>query len=189
MWKDIKGYEEIYKISDTGEIWSKDRWCIDKKGRKRFRKGMKLSPDIASNGYYRITFSKNGKKVQKYLHRLIAEYFIPNPNNYPQVNHIDGNKLNCNIKNLEWVTNQDNIIHAYKNGLINHVRGINHPNYGLCGGKSKKAKKIIAKNIITGETKIYDAMIEAKKDGFLPSEISRCCNHGGTHHGYVFELI
>jgi hypothetical protein len=55
--------------------------------------------------------------------------------------------------------------------------------------KKQKSKKIIAKNIITGEIKTYDAMIEAKKDGFLPSEISRCCNHGGTHHGYVFELI
>ena len=131
-------------------------------------------------------YNKEKKKTIK-VHKLVANAFLGKSN--LQVDQIDGNKLNCNIKNLEWVTNQDNIIHAYKNGLINHVRGINHPNYGLCGGKSKKAKKIIAKNIITGETKIYDAMIEAKKDGFLPSEISRCCNHGGTHHGYVFELI
>lgn len=189
MWKNIKGYEEIYKISDKGEIWSKDRLCIDKKGRKRFRKGMKLNPDIAPNGYYRITFSKNGKKVQKYLHRLIAEYFIPNPNNLPQVNHKDGNKLNCKIENLEWVTVQENVIHAYKNGLINRARGNKHPNYGLHGGKSKKAKKVIAKNIITEETKTYDSIIDTKKDGFLPSEVSRCCNHGGTHHGFVFKLI
>ena len=189
MWKDVKGFEDVYKISDTGEIWSKDRLCTDKIGRKRFRKGEKLKPDIAPNGYYRVTLAKNGHKTQKYLHRLLAEHFIDNPLNLPQINHKDGNKLNCRLNNLEWVTVKDNVIHAYKNGLINHVRGKNHPNFGQFGSDSKKAKKVKATNIITKETKIYGSMIETKKDGFLPSEVSRCCNHGGTHHGFVFELI
>lgn len=189
MWKDIKGYEDTYKISDTGEVWSKDRMCVDTRGRKRFRQGQKINPDIAPNGYYRVTLARNGKKKQKYLHRLLAEYFISNPLNLPQVNHKDGNKLNCSLENLEWVSVQDNVIHAYKHGLINHVRGIDHPNYRKCGGASKRAKRIKATNVITKETKIYGSMIETKVDGFLPSEVSRSCNHGGIHHGFVFELI
>lgn len=159
MWKDITGFESAYEISDSGVIRSKDRMCVDSKGRKRFRKGQVLNPDIASNGYYRVTLAK------------------------------DGNKLNCSIDNLEWVSAQDNTIHAYRHGLINHVRGENHPNYGKFGRDSKKAKKVKATNIITGESKIYEALIETKADGFLPSEVSRCANHGGTHHGFVFELI
>ena len=189
MWLDVKGFEDTYKISDTGEVWSKDRLCVDSKGRKRFRKGQKLNPDIASNGYYRVTLAKNGKKVQKYLHRLLAEYFIPNPDNLPQVNHKDGNKLNCCIENLEWVSARENTIHAYKHGLIKHVRGERHPNYGKCGGESKRAKPIIAVNVVTGETKQYSSMIETKKDGFLPSEVSRSCKYRSIHHGFVFKLI
>lgn len=188
MWKDVKGYESTYKISDTGEIWSKDRMCVDSKGRKRFRKGQKIKPDIAPNGYYRVTLANGGKKKQRYLHRLLAEHFIPNPLNLPQINHKDGDKLNCNIDNLEWVTVQQNVIHAYEHKLIDHVRGNRHPNYGKCGGDSKRAKKVTAINVITHEVKTYDSMIETKKDGFLPSEVSRCCNHGGTHHGFIFKL-
>jgi len=189
MWKDIQGFKGVYKISDSGEVWSCDRMCTDSLGRKRYRKGQKLNPDVAPNGYYRVTLANKGKKKQKYLHRLLAEYFIPNPLNLPQVNHKDGNKLNCDLNNLEWVTAQENVIHAYRNNLINHIQGKKHPNYGKCGSESKKAKKVIATNTATKESKIYGSMIETKNDGFLPSEVSRCCNHGGTHHGFAFKLI
>lgn len=189
MWKDIIGFEDSYEISDTGIVRSKDRLCVDSVGRKRFRKGMILNPDIAPNGYYRVTLAKGKKKVQKYLHRLLAEYFIPNPEHLPQVNHKDGNKLNCSLDNLEWVSVKENVVHAYQHGLINHICGENHPNYGKCGRNSKRAVKVKATNVVTGESKIYEAIIETKSDGFLPSEVSRCAKHGGTHHGFVFELI
>lgn len=188
MWKDIKGYEEIYEISDTGEVRSKDRLCIDSKGRKRFRYGQKINPDIAQNGYYRVTLAKNGKKKQCYLHRLLAEHFIPNPLNLPQINHKDGIKTNCTLENLEWVTVQENVIHAYKNGLMNHVKGEKHFNFGKRGSESKRAKSVVGINVKTGETITYGSMIEAKKDGFLPSEVSRSCKSGGIHHGFVFKL-
>ena len=189
MWKDVIGFEDVYEISDSGIVRSKDRMCVDKLGRKRFRKGKILNPDIAPNGYYRVTLAKNGKKVQKYLHRMLAEQFILNPENLPQVNHKDGNKLNCSLDNLEWVSVKENVIHAYRHGLINHVCGANHPNYGKFGKNSKKAVRVMAINVVTGESKIYGAIIETKADGFLPSEVSRCAKHGGTHHGFVFKLI
>ena len=188
MFKDVKDYEDYYEISDTGIIKSKDRMCVDSLGRKRFRKGTILNPDIAANGYYRVTLAKNGKKKQVYLHRLIATHFIENPNNLPIVNHKDGNKLNNSLDNLEWCTVQENVIHAYKHNLMNHVKGENHPNYRKCGGESKKAKKIICINLLTGETKKYDSIIETKKDGYTPSEVSRSCNHGGIHKGSIFKF-
>lgn len=189
MWKNIIDFEDTYEVSDLGVVRSKDRTCVDSLGRKRLRMGKVLNPDIAQNGYYRVTLAKNGTKVQKYLHRLIAEYFIPNPKNLPQVNHIDGNKVNCSIDNLEWVSIKENVVHAYKYGLINHVCGVEHPNYGKFGRNSKKAIRVKAINIATNKSKIYEAIIETKADGFLPSEVSRCAKHGGTHHGFVFELI
>ena len=67
MWKDIIGFEYAYEISDSGVVRSKDRMCVDSKGRKRFRKGQALNPDIAPNGYYRVTLAKDGKRVQKYF--------------------------------------------------------------------------------------------------------------------------
>ena len=187
-WVKIKGYEEFYEISSSGEIRSKDRTVTDKIGRTRSWKGKVLNPDIAPNGYYRVSFSINRKRKQFYVHRLIAEYFIPNPNNLPQVNHIDGNKLNNSLDNLEWVTVQDNVIHAYKNGLINFRYGENHPNYGKFGSESKKAKPVTATNVITNEKKEYGSLIETTEDGFTKSEVSRCCNHGGTHKGYYFKF-
>jgi hypothetical protein len=93
------------------------------------------------------------------------------------------------MDNLEWVTVQENTIHAYKNGLINHIAGEKHPNYGKFGSKSKKAKKVKSTDIITGEQKIYGALIEAVKDGFTQSEVSRSCNHGSIHKGHKFEFI
>ena len=170
MFKDISGYERYYEISSDGIVKSKDRTQTDSLGRTRTWKGKVLNPDIAPNG-------------------LIATHFIDNPKNLPQVNHKDGNKLNNSMDNLEWVTAQENTIHAYKNGLINHIAGENHPNYGKFGSKSRKAKKVKSTNIITGEEKTYGALIETVKDGFTKSEVSRSCNHGGIHKGHKFEFI
>ena len=189
MFKDVIGYEDEYGISKTGIIRSKDRICVDSLGRKRFRKGIELKPDIAQNGYYRMTLCKGGKKKQQYLHRLIAIHFIPNPYDKPQINHKDGNKLNNSIDNLEWVTAQENTIHAYKNDLIDVLSGERHPNYGKVGAKSKRAKKVLRTNVKTGEEKVYGALVETEKDGFLKSEVSRSCNRGGIHKGHTFEFI
>ena len=187
-WVKIKGYEDFYEISSSGEIRSKDRTVTDKIGRTRSWKGKTLNPNIAPNGYYRVSFSINRNRKQFYIHRLIAEHFIPNPDNLPQVNHIDGNKLNNSLDNLEWVTVQDNVIHAYKNGLIKHVSGKEHFNYGKFGSESKRAKPVIATNVITNEKKRYGSIVETAKDGFTKSEVSRACNHGGTHKGHLFEF-
>lgn len=88
--RDIKGFES-YQVSNLGRIYSKKRRACLKVKR------------LAGRGYYQVRLSKNGKYYYKNLHRLIAETFIPNPNNYRTVNHINGNKLDNRISNLEWV--------------------------------------------------------------------------------------
>lgn len=76
-----------------------------------------LKPSVASNGYYLVGFFTKENRINVNIHRCMAEVFLPNPNNYSQVNHIDGNKLNNSIDNLEWCSPSQNSIHAHNNGL------------------------------------------------------------------------
>lgn len=104
-WKEIPDYENIYSISDLGNVKSTYSNKI-------------LKPSSDRYGYVRFSATKNKKQKTLRIHRLVAELFIPNPLNLPQVNHIDGNKLNCAKSNLEWTTDSDNKLHAYANGLM-----------------------------------------------------------------------
>lgn len=106
----IKGFEGYYEINRAGEVYSLDR--IDSRGRKLKRRKMKHTK---CNGYLTVALSKNGYGRPFGVHRLIAIAFIPNPEGKPSVNHIDSNKTNNNIENLEWVTQQENTIHSVKN--------------------------------------------------------------------------
>lgn len=105
MQKEIPGFDGKYLIDDTGHVWSNH--C----NRYLSRQLNKV------NGYYYCNLWKNNKLHNKPVHRLIAEAFVPNPQNKPVVNHIDGNKLNNFPSNLEWVTKQENETHARATGL------------------------------------------------------------------------
>lgn len=105
MLRDIKGFENYYSVSDDGKVYSKIR-----------KKYLKLN--YKKNGYVYVSLQVNNIKITKRAHRLVAEAFIQNPDNKPFVNHIDGNKSNNNVKNLEWVTGKENNIHAINIGLF-----------------------------------------------------------------------
>lgn len=100
--KDVKDFDG-YRISDTGVVFGKH--------------GRRLKPNIDGSGYMYVSLMKNGIKYTKRVHKLVADNLIDNTNNYPEVNHIDGNKLNNNTYNLEWVTSSQNKKHAWKLGL------------------------------------------------------------------------
>lgn len=110
MKKEIAGYEN-YIIYDNGDLYNKTT-------------GKMLGGSIRLSGYKQYRLSKNGEQQSFYAHRLVAEAFIPNPENLPIVNHIDGNKLNNDVTNLEWVSYSDNCKHAHENDLIAERRQI-----------------------------------------------------------------
>lgn len=115
-WKDIQGYEGVYEISDLGQIRSVDRLVINpKKGIRRVA-GRVLKPSICK-GYYYLILCKEGKKKFSQIHILVASHYVPNPENKPEVNHKDGNKLNNAANNVEWCTKLENKIHAIIMGL------------------------------------------------------------------------
>lgn len=117
QWKEIKGNREIYEISNLGNIKTKDR----EGARGKYIKGHILSQRDNSNGYLRCDINIEGKTKSYLVHRLVAEKFIPNPDDKPFVNHIDGNKHNNSIDNLEWCTRSENEKHAWKTGLKHDI--------------------------------------------------------------------
>ncbi len=124
IWENILNYEGFYQISNLGNVRSLDRF-ITINNKLSFKKGKIMVVSENNKEYKQISLSKNNKLKTFKIHRLIALAFIPNPNNYPYVNHIDGNKKNNNIINLEWCTAQMNIKHAYDMGLMNAPKGKN----------------------------------------------------------------
>ena len=105
IWKDVVGYEGLYRISSLGRVYSLPRDFTDIMGRHIIKKGHYMKVKInKQTGYPSLGLSKNGKYKSHCIHRLIAESFIPNPNNLPCVNHIDENRANSVLSNLEWVS-------------------------------------------------------------------------------------
>jgi NUMOD4 motif len=111
IWKDIEGYEGKYQVSNSGLVKSLNYRCRKNEGKERV-----LKQGINSKGYVQVALWKDGKVKFMLVHRLVALAFVPNPNNYPQVNHKHhGGKealLNNHVDNLEWVTDKMNQIHA-----------------------------------------------------------------------------
>ena len=154
-WKDICGYEGIYKVSNCGKVKSINR--VDRLG--RYVKEKILKPGFIRGDYLAVHLYKNGKRRCCKVHRLVAKAFIPNLFNHPQVNHINEVKQDNRVENLEWCTNEYNS----RYGTASARMGESHkkPVYRVC--------------LKTGEVKNYDSAIDAsRKDGFNKNAISNC---------------
>jgi len=130
MYKEIRGLEGRYSVDESGNVFSHIN-------------GRKLKPRISSRGYYNVNLAGKSRQV----HRLVAEAFLPNYLEKPQVNHIDGNKANNDISNLEMATAQENVIHSFKTGLNVGLKGENH-------GKAKLSNEdviTIKRLLLSGE--------------------------------------
>jgi hypothetical protein len=175
IWKDIKHYEGFYQVSNLGNVRS-----VPRNGTVKYYKILK--PNNVK-GYYQVTLQKKGKKKIYKVHRLVAKTFIKNTYNKREVNHIDGNKLNNVVTNLEWVTSSENQIHAFKMGLQKP-----HPKYGKENIYSKKIKQYdLNGNFI----KTWDCIREASVFLKVSSSgiISCCKKRQHTSAGFFWEYV
>ena len=179
IWMPIKGYEDSYQISNFGRVRSIDRIAMTGNPLHETRIKGKIKSNVKlKNGYMSIVLYNHCSPCAKYIHRLVAETFIPNPENKREVNHIDGDKTNNHVPNLEWVTSSENKIHAYENNLM--------------GDREGAVKKIIAKKqvpIIMDDNRVFNGVNEAGREmDISPSCISRVLKGKATHaKGHTFK--
>lgn len=162
IWRDIPRYLGIYQISNMGRFKSLDRVVSNQYG--SFIKKEAILKSVSTIYEVVITCVNNVKKTES-IHRLMAEAFIENPLNLPQINHIDGNKLNNKLENLEWVTRSQNQKHAYSIGLQTPIVG-----------SKNVSSKAIAQYSLSGEfVKKYESIgIAAREVKTRVSSISNC---------------
>ena len=129
IWKYIDGFNGRYSVSSFGRVRAENRWCYNPRYGEFFLAGKMLKPSHNSNGYLTVTLALNGRSFPLCVHRIVAQAFIPNPKNKPQVNHINGNRADNNINNLEWCTQSENNLHSYRKlGRIKvGLKGENNP--------------------------------------------------------------
>jgi hypothetical protein len=170
----IPGFEDSYEVSKSGKFRSKDRLLKNKWG-PYLISGKDMPISINSNGYAVIRLSKAGKQKLAKVHRVLAILFLPNPENKRTVNHINGNKADYRLENLEWATDSENLKHAIRTGLMTPKRGEKNGNYGKIGRRNPNWGKggILAVNskiIIDTQTGIYYYGV---KEAALAKDVNR----------------
>lgn len=169
IWKDIIGYEGLYAISNFGRVVSFQRYVVGSR-----RSCMRINPhrvmsicksSTRNGGYMHLYLRNNDGKRLWYIHRLLAIHFIPNPNNYKEVDHIDGNPHNNSLCNLRWVTHKSNQNNPV---TIERFKRMYKPKEHYYN--SIKIVRILGKSM-----KIYNSVSSAVKEGFSRWHIIKCC--------------
>lgn len=160
-WRDVVGYEGLYKVSNKGRIKAVEK--IDRRGRKRSERILKVGS--SQQGRPRVRLCKNGVGTTFFIHRLVAMAFIPNPENKKEVNHINGVKDDNRVENLEWCTRSENMLHAERYGL--------HSMASALEAHRKRVCQILNRSVIA----IYDSIADASTaTGIEHANISAAAN-------------
>lgn len=186
IWKDIEGYEGLYQVSNLGKIKSLNRCIIDKNNNLKELKSVQLTQTVnKKNGYYMVSLSKNGTVRKFTSHRLLAIAFIPNPLNLPEVNHVDGIKINTYLSNLEWCTKSENALHCWKMGMNTAA------NLGMTGSLCPRSKKIRQYTMDMVLLNDFDAIIEAQRNTKIShGNISMCLlGHRKSAGGFIWKYL
>ena len=170
-WRDIKGFEGLYQVSNLGHVKSVSRKIWNGKGFFRSKEKF-VSQVLNHKGYLMVQLwsNKNFKTIS--VHRLVADAFVPNPKDLPQVNHKDEDKTNNKVSNLEWCTAKYNI------------------NYGTAKIRmaEKCSKPVIGSSLATQDCVRFVSAAEAGRNGFCASHVIECCNNKRkTHKGYIWN--
>lgn len=184
-WRELPDYEGIYAVSTLGRVASLPR-KTDKNGVLHNKEGRIMCNHITKYGYEQVTLTKYNKSVNRYIHRLVALLFIENPNNYPQIDHIDGNKQNNRVANLRWCTQKMNNNYP----LARLHNSLSHKgNRKIILSKSKTVVRINPQD--PNDIKIYESPTFAKKnEGYNQGHISAVCLGKRNHHkGYKWIYL
>lgn len=170
IWKPVVGYEGVYEVSNLGRVKSLPRW--HENGRCGYMTKGKILKQRLNKGYLCVTLIQNNKRKHCDVHRLVAKAFIPNPNNYPCVNHKDENPNNPRWDNLEWCTV------AYNNSYGTKLER-----------QSKATSKKVYQYSLDGELiKIWNSVKECTENGFQGTHVSGCClGKGKTHKNFIWS--
>ena len=187
VWKDIVGYEGLYQVSNLGNVRSLDHTVKIRRGDQEFsalHKGKQLTPLIRQHGYLGVQLYGRGGHATRNLrtfsiHRLVAEAFIPNPNGYKEVNHLDETHTNNRADNLEWCDHIQNSNYGTRPARI----GAMHLN----GSRSRK----IAQYTRDGKlVRIFPSLHEAERNGYGASAICNCAKMRKEHaYNYVWRYV
>lgn len=182
VWKDIKCYEGLYQVSNKGNI--RRIKFVNRMVTKEKITYLKLNKN--TGGYLSVVLYKNGTHKRYLVHRLVAQAFIENIENKIEVNHIDGNKLNNHVSNLEWVTRSENMKHSYSMGLEKP------PMKGRFGKLNSISKPILQYDLNNNFIRRFESVGEGAR--FLRNKsadrsISKCCNGlRKTAYGYIWRF-
>lgn len=177
IWKDVPGYEDSYQISSHGNVRSKERYRKVCGGSFRLVKSQIIKPVICTNGYREVHLQRNRHRDVVLLHRLVAQVFIPNPLNLPEVNHKDEDITNCQVENLEWCTSKYNANYGTRNRRC---------------WEHNTQKLRVRQLTLDGEfVREYDSIGQAANAvGVTDSPIVRVCKgKQRTSKGYIWEYV
>ena len=186
IWKDIPGWENYYQVSTLGRIRSLNRTVLYIDGRVFNYTGKILSPRPNPKGYLSCVLTKNCESHTIHIHREVAKAFIPNPENKPQINHLNGIKSDNKTDNLCWATQSENMLHSFRE--LGRKGGM----FGKRGNLNKESIPVSQFSLIGELIKFHEGICDAsRKTGIDRSTISSVCNHkrnNKTAGGYIWKF-